>query len=102
MRSFGSQGEQRSALLALVLAEADTLGEARGERPLLLLDDVASELDRERRARLLDALRAPGQTILTTTQGDELAVVRRSARSLCAPGSWSRLHDRTGSSRSAM
>jgi DNA replication and repair protein RecF len=73
VRAFGSQGEQRSALLALVLAEADTLTEARGERPLLLLDDVASELDRERRARLLDALRTPGQTILTTTQGDELA-----------------------------
>jgi DNA replication and repair protein RecF len=73
VRAYGSQGEQRSALLALVLAEADTLAEARGERPLLLLDDVASELDRERRSRLLEALRAPGQTLLTTTQADELA-----------------------------
>ena len=73
VRTYGSQGEQRSALLALVLAEADTLAEARGERPLLLLDDVASELDRERRSRLLEALRAPGQTLLTTTQADELA-----------------------------
>jgi DNA replication and repair protein RecF len=73
VRAYGSQGEQRSALLALVLAEADTLTEARGERPLLLLDDVASELDRERRSRLLEALSAPGQTLLTTTQADELA-----------------------------
>ncbi len=73
VRTYGSQGEQRSALLALVLAEADTLTEARGERPLLLLDDVASELDRERRGRLLDALAAPGQTLLTTTQEDDLA-----------------------------
>jgi DNA replication and repair protein RecF len=73
VRTYGSQGEQRSALLALVLAEADTLTEARGERPLLLLDDVASELDRDRRGRLLDALAAPGQTLLTTTQEDDLA-----------------------------
>jgi DNA replication and repair protein RecF len=73
VRAYGSQGEQRSALLALVLAEADTLAELSGERPLLLLDDVASELDRERRARLLDALRAPGQTLLTATHGDDLA-----------------------------
>jgi DNA replication and repair protein RecF len=73
VRAYGSQGEQRTALLALVLAEADTLAEARGERPLLLLDDVASELDRERRARLLAALAAPGQTLLTTTQEADLA-----------------------------
>jgi DNA replication and repair protein RecF len=73
VRSYGSQGEQRSALLALVLAEADTLTEARGERPLLLLDDVASELDRSRRARLLEALATPGQALLTTTQEADLA-----------------------------
>ncbi len=45
LRSYGSQGEQRSAVLALVLAEALLLGERRGAPPLLLLDDVLSELD---------------------------------------------------------
>jgi DNA replication and repair protein RecF len=81
VRSFGSQGEQRTALLALVLAEADVLAEARDERPLLLLDDVASELDRDRRARLLEALAAPGQALLTTTQQDDLAAaVARTVR----------------------
>ena len=49
LRRFGSQGEQRRALLALILAEADLLYEERGEQPLLLLDDVTSELDAERR-----------------------------------------------------
>ncbi len=45
LRSFGSQGEQRTAVLALVLAEAEVLEERRGSPPLLLLDDVFSELD---------------------------------------------------------
>ena len=53
VRAFGSQGEQRTALLALLLAEADLVHEVRGLRPLLLLDDVVSELDAERRLRLL-------------------------------------------------
>ncbi len=48
LRGFGSQGEQRTAVLALVLAEAELLAERRGEPPLLLLDDVFSELDTER------------------------------------------------------
>jgi hypothetical protein len=49
LRSFGSQGEQRTAVLALVLAEAELLAERRGEPPLFSLDDVFSELDTERR-----------------------------------------------------
>jgi len=55
MRVFGSQGEQRSTVLALLLAEAVTESPG-GERPLLLLDDVLSELDPDRRGRLLGAL----------------------------------------------
>ena len=51
LRSFGSQGEQRTAVLALVLAEADLLAERRGAPPLLLLDDVLSELDAGAAAR---------------------------------------------------
>jgi DNA replication and repair protein RecF len=49
LRGYGSQGEQRLALLALLLAEADTIVERTGVPPLLLLDDVLSELDPERR-----------------------------------------------------
>jgi DNA replication and repair protein RecF len=67
LRSYGSQGEQRAAVLALVLAEAGLVRERRRTAPLLLLDDVLSELDEERRAALLGALPADGQTIVTTT-----------------------------------
>jgi DNA replication and repair protein RecF len=71
LRSFGSQGEQRLAVLALLLAEAELVAERRGFPPLLLLDDVLSELDRERRAALLDGLPAGGQAVITAT-GTEL------------------------------
>jgi DNA replication and repair protein RecF len=67
LRVYGSQGEQRIALLALLLAERDVLGAERGGAPLLLLDDVMSELDAERRRRLVDRLAAPGQSVITTT-----------------------------------
>ena len=67
LRSFGSQGEQRTAVLALVLAEAEILTERRGEPPLLLLDDVFSELDTDRRAALLAQLPQGGQTVITAT-----------------------------------
>ena len=67
LRSFGSQGEQRTAVLALVLAEAELLTERRGEPPLLLLDDVFSELDTERRGALLAQLPPGGQTVITAT-----------------------------------
>ena len=60
LRSYGSQGEQRSAVLALLTAEADLVREVRGVRPLLLLDDVASELDLGRAQSLLGLLRARG------------------------------------------
>jgi DNA replication and repair protein RecF len=68
LRSFGSQGEQRTAVLALVLAEAELLAERRGDPPLLLLDDVFSELDTARRGALLSRLPGGGQTVITATQ----------------------------------
>src|SRR3954468_12736054 len=67
LRSYGSQGEQRLALLALLLAEREALAEARGQVPLLLLDDVMSELDADRRALLVDRLGDGGQAVITTT-----------------------------------
>jgi DNA replication and repair protein RecF len=72
LRHFGSQGEQRRALLCLVLAEADLLRDERDLVPLLLLDDVTSELDRGRRRLLLDALSAFPQALVTTTEDEEL------------------------------
>jgi DNA replication and repair protein RecF len=79
LRSFGSQGEQRVAVLALVLAEAGLSFESRGEPPLLLLDDVLSELDGERRQALLGALPPGGQTVVTTTSTDALPAGTRDA-----------------------
>ncbi len=67
LRSFGSQGEQRAAVLALVLAEACLLVERRGTPPLLLLDDVLSEFDEERRSALVSALPSGAQTVVTAT-----------------------------------
>ena len=72
LRGFGSQGEQRTAVLALLLAEAAVLADRRGAPPLLLLDDVLSELDAERRRALLSALPEGGQTLVTATSADAL------------------------------
>lgn len=66
LRAYGSQGEQRLALLALLLAEREVLADERGAPPLLLLDDVMSELDAGRRSLLVDRL-ADGQSLITTT-----------------------------------
>jgi DNA replication and repair protein RecF len=67
LRSFGSQGEQRLALLALLLAEAETIADRTGVPPLLLLDDVLSELDPERREILAARVRSAGQALVTAT-----------------------------------
>ena len=67
LRSFGSQGEQRVALLALLLAEAETIAERTGVPPLLLLDDVLSELDPARRRALAARVRSAGQALVTAT-----------------------------------
>jgi DNA replication and repair protein RecF len=66
LRTFGSQGEQRLAVLALLLGEAELLEERRGTRPLLLLDDVLSELDGDRRRTLAERLRNGGQALVTS------------------------------------
>jgi DNA replication and repair protein RecF len=69
----GSQGQLRSLVLALKLAELGHLEERQGEAPLLLLDDVASELDGVRRAKLFETIaRLPGQTLITVTDRDLL------------------------------
>jgi DNA replication and repair protein RecF len=73
LRAYGSQGQQRLALLALLLAERDALATHRQSPPLLLLDDVMSELDRERRRALVDLLRAgEGQSVITATDLEQV------------------------------
>ena len=67
LRVYGSQGEQRLGLLALLLAERAVLEAERGAPPLMLLDDVMSELDADRRGRLVERLRGGGQAVVTTT-----------------------------------
>jgi DNA replication and repair protein RecF len=72
LRQFGSQGQQRVALLSLLLAEREVLSARRGEPPLVLLDDVMSELDAERRLRLVELLRAGGQAVVTATEAEHV------------------------------
>lgn len=68
LRSYGSQGQQRTGALALKLAELFYLQENIGEAPILLLDDVMSELDADRRRALLDFIRHEHiQTFITAT-----------------------------------
>jgi DNA replication and repair protein RecF len=71
LRTLGSQGQQRVGLLALLFAERDVLA-ARRRPPLMLLDDVMSELDATRRERLADLLRERGQSLVTTTDLDHV------------------------------
>ncbi len=68
LRAYGSQGQQRLALLALLLAEREAIAAYRTAAPMMLLDDVMSELDRDRRQALVDLLRSSqGQSVITTT-----------------------------------
>ncbi|AFY40004.1 DNA replication and repair protein RecF [[Leptolyngbya] sp. PCC 7376] len=66
-RFYGSQGQQRTLVLALKLAELQLIEEVVGEPPLLLLDDVLAELDPSRQNQLLDTIQSRFQTIITTT-----------------------------------
>jgi DNA replication and repair protein RecF len=67
--SFASRGQQRTAALALRLAEARLLLDRSGEQPVLLLDDVLSELDESRRASVLNAIEAD-QMLITSPDPD--------------------------------
>ena len=69
LRKFGSQGQQRTAALAIKLAEIEYYKNESGEKPVLLLDDVLSELDERRRAALLQATEGT-QTFITCTEFD--------------------------------
>jgi DNA replication and repair protein RecF len=80
-RSFASQGQQRTAVVSLKLAESDLIEARSGERPILLLDDVLSELDPRRREALLARVGEAGQVIVTSVEADPfpLALMERAA-----------------------
>jgi DNA replication and repair protein RecF len=80
-RLFASQGQQRSAVLSLKLAELHYLAEVTGEQPVLLLDDVMSELDPARRERLLAALQPGPQALITAADLHDLpkSILERAA-----------------------
>ncbi|HMN27017.1 MAG TPA: hypothetical protein PKE45_02590, partial [Caldilineaceae bacterium] len=73
LRIYGSRGQQRTAALALKLAEVAVSTVTTGVTPLLLLDDVMSELDAQRRHTLLTALGDTQQAIITTTDWEDFA-----------------------------
>lgn len=66
-QTFGSQGQQRTTALSVKLAELELICEETGEYPILLLDDVLSELDRNRQTQLIETIRDKVQTFITTT-----------------------------------
>ena len=70
LRRFGSQGQQRIGLLSLFFSERDALLSAGSTPPLMLLDDVMSELDAERRALLVDRLLEGGQAVITAAESE--------------------------------
>lgn len=72
LHRFGSQGEQRLALLALLLGETDVIERSTGQRPILLLDDVMSELDVVRRTKLVEVIAGRGQALVTVTEAEHV------------------------------
>jgi DNA replication and repair protein RecF len=81
VRGIASQGQHRAVTLALKSAEIEVIGAARGLRPILLLDDVSSELDRDRTLALFSFLRdQEGQVILTTTRRELIDTGTAAAR----------------------
>ncbi|MCS6845682.1 MAG: DNA replication/repair protein RecF [Caldilineales bacterium] len=87
LRTYGSRGQQRTAALAVKLAEVAVMRQALGAAPLLLLDDVMSELDARRRSTLLAALEGVTQAVVTTTDWDDFSEeFRRRAHCLQVEG----------------
>ncbi|MEW6685186.1 MAG: DNA replication/repair protein RecF [Candidatus Edwardsbacteria bacterium] len=72
LQIYGSQGEQRIAAIALKLAQAEILGEKKGEAPLILLDEVFAELDKEKSRNLLKSFKSLGQIFLTAAKEEEI------------------------------
>ncbi len=73
VQSFGSQGQQRTTALSVKLAEIELIHQEIGEYPILLLDDVFSELDDQRQSHLLKSIKDKCQTFITTTSIDGIS-----------------------------
>ena len=87
LRRYGSQGEQRLGLLALLFAEREVLVDEGRPAPMMLLDDVTSELDPERRAALCERLIAGGgQALITATEASSFRPSAPAASSGCGRG----------------
>ncbi len=86
LRRYGSQGQQRLALLALLFAEREALRRARQALPLMLLDDVMSELDPGRRLSLVEMLAEGGQAMITTTEFEHVPPAQPTRRLAVADG----------------
>ncbi len=84
-RDFGSQGQVRSCVLALRLAEVQEMEARTGDSPLVLLDDVASELDPSRKKRVLELLDPAWQTFMTTTRPDDFPSGVAFTDTICLP-----------------
>ncbi len=82
LRKFGSQGQQRTTALALKMAELEFMKSEVGEYPVLLLDDVFSELDKNRREALINIIGDKIQTFITTTEIKDLADIKICARDI--------------------
>ena len=82
VKLFASQGQQRTAALSLKLAEIELVKRKIGENPVLLLDDVLSELDRKRQRHLLDGIEGI-QTVITCTGLEEFVGDRRRFNHIC-------------------
>ena len=95
LATYASRGQQRTAILAFKLAQLDVLSEVAGQPPLLLLDDVFSELDPDRRAHLVRRIGELPQAFVTTTTTDDLdpALVAAATVWLVTPGALERVEN---------
>ena len=78
-KSFASQGQQRTAVLSLKLAQAELIFDETGEKPVLLLDDMMSELDSHRRAYIAEKI-SSGQVVITCTDAEMLNIYKNAKK----------------------
>ena len=81
IRQFGSQGQMRSALLALKLVAGEYISEIKGEAPILILDEVFSELDEKRTRAVLSSMLSGGQVFIATSRQREVVSVAKESSS---------------------
>jgi len=93
LRAFGSQGQRRTSVLALRLAELEWLRRKTGQHPLMLLDDVIYEMDEGRRGHFFKAIEQGGQALITATELEHLAPLAPRAKLFRVSGGEVRLYE---------